>query len=172
MEKNKIVSVSEFSKMANMPKTEIYKLISLPEYAVYISKIAGKKYIDIKLLEKLSKENEEVETVEEIEPEKEPEKPKPQKEENKKISGEGDREFLDFLLTENRELRQQIQEKDKIIIDLTTKLSDLTSQAQTIAENALITTSQAQALQAMDKQEPTKKKGLFRLFGRNKEKNE
>ena len=47
MEENKIVSVSEFSKMANMPKTEIYKLISLPEYAVYISKIAGKKYIDI-----------------------------------------------------------------------------------------------------------------------------
>ena len=48
MEENKIVSVSEFSKMANMPKTEIYKLISLPEYAVYISKIAGKKYIDMK----------------------------------------------------------------------------------------------------------------------------
>lgn len=162
---NNYISVSEFSKKSNISKSELYKMISLPEYAVYIKKISGKKYIDISLFEKLR--NDESEVIEEIEPDIKTEEPKPQ-EDNKNISGEGQTNFIDFLLNENTYLKNQIIEKDKIIIDLMTKLSDLTSQAQTIAENALITTSQAQALQAMDKQEPDKKKSIFHLFSKNK----
>lgn len=166
---NKYISVSSFAKKVNKPKQEIYKLLKLPEYVLYVKEIAGVKHIDISLIEILNG-NIEPKIIEECEPdiiEQQDEKPQT---DIKKDSGEGNNDFLSFLLEENKRLREQVENKEKVIAELTNKVIEITTQAQTIAENALITTSQAQALQAMDKQEPEKKKGFWQRLKGKKEK--
>ena len=57
-----------------------------------------------------------------------------------------------FLLLEIQELREQIKEKDRQLLDFANKFAELAQQSNLIAEKAIHTTGQAQILQAVDKQ--------------------
>ena len=57
-----------------------------------------------------------------------------------------------LLLLEIQELREQIKEKDRQLLDFANKFAELAQQSNLIAEKAIHTTGQAQILQAVDKQ--------------------
>lgn len=58
-----------------------------------------------------------------------------------------------FLLDEIKDLREQIKEKDKQLLEFANKFAELAKQSNLIAEKAIHTTGQAQILQAVDKQQ-------------------
>ena len=57
-----------------------------------------------------------------------------------------------LLLQEIQDLREQIKEKDKQLLEFANKFAELAKQSNMIAEKAINTTGQAQILQAVDKQ--------------------
>lgn len=61
-----------------------------------------------------------------------------------------------ILLDEIKELREQIKEKDKQLLEFANKFAELAKQSNLIAEKAIHTTGQAQILQAVDKQQQGK----------------
>lgn len=59
----------------------------------------------------------------------------------------------EFLLQEIKDLREQIKEKDRQLLEFANKFAELAQQSNMIAEKAIHTTGQAQILQAVDKQQ-------------------
>ena len=58
-----------------------------------------------------------------------------------------------FLLDEIKDLREQIKEKDKQLLEFANKFAELAKQSNLIAEKAIHTTGQAQILQAVNKKQ-------------------
>ena len=147
----KYYKVAEFAEIVGINKQKIYKMLE-KELKIYEKWIDGYKQISEKAFVLFDKQplNQEQQN---------------QEQENPKDT-DTEKQYIEFLKEENKELKRQLTEKDKIIQEYALKIIEYAEKAQEIADKALTTTSQQQYLQAAEKQ----KKGFFRrLLTRSKE---
>ncbi len=145
------ITLKEFYKKLNVSKAAAYKLINKEEYKHFVIKENGVIKINAALID-IIKGTTPPPTVNTTIKEETP------KEENK--------DFINYLLEENKELKKTIAEKESIITELTKTITELTNKSQELIEKSLIITSQQQYLTAAQQQ--PKEKGFKRLFSRKK----
>lgn len=143
------ISVAEYAKRAGISKAEAYRIIGSPQNAPYSTKINGKIQVSTKIFEAVEspQEAQEQKAVENAEA---------------PINSPDSREtaVIDFLMKQIEELREECRSKDKQIAEYNARIALLLEKQQELTEKALITTGQAQYLQARNK-----KQGFFsRLF--------
>ena len=146
------ISVAEYAKRQGISKQEAYRIIGSPQNAPYATKINGKIQISTKIFEGVespqeAQKQESKEAVENAEA--------PVKETDSRETA-----VIDFLMKQIEELREEVKSKDKQIAEHNARIALLLEKQQELTEKALITTGQAQYLQANNK-----KQGFFsRLF--------
>ena len=138
------ISVAEYAKRAGISKQEVYSLIRSPQNEAYTKKINGKIQISIELLKP-------------AEATQSPQKPvveKPVENAEAPVRETENREtaVIDFLMKQIEELREEVRSKDKQIAEHNARIASLLEKQQELTEKALITTGQAQYLQASNNQ--------------------
>jgi hypothetical protein len=152
---NSYITVKEFAKRIKLNKAAAYNLLLKEEYKDFIVIENGVKKVNIDIIQA-------------IQGKKPPKQEPPQVKEN--TPKEENKDFISFLIEENKELKQTIAEKEKKIEELTKIITELTSKSHDLIEKSLTITAQQQYLTAAQQQEKPKEKGFKRLFSRRKEK--
>lgn len=154
------ISVAEYAKRAGISKQEVYSLIRSPQNEAYTKKINGKIQISIELLKPAEATQS---------PQKPKEESKVDAEAPVKRTDERETAVIDFLMKQIEELREEVRSKDKQIAEHNARIALLLEKQQELTEKALITTGQAQYLQASNNQPVVEDKPARsiwkRLFG-------
>lgn len=144
------ISVAEYAKRQGISKQEAYRIIGSPQNAPYATKINGKIQISTKIFEGVESPQEAKKQEAVVSPQEAPVKETDSRE----------TAVIDFLMKQIEELREEVKSKDKQIAEHNARIALLLEKQQELTEKALITTGQAQYLQANNK-----KQGFFsRLF--------
>lgn len=146
------ISVAEYAKRAGISKQEAYRIIGSPQNEPYTKRINGKIQVLVSILK-----SEEVADNPPVETEQ-----KPVENAESPVIRTDNREtaVIDFLMKQIEELREEVRNKDRQIEEHNARIALLLEKQQELTEKALITTGQAQYLQARNK-----KQGFFsRLF--------
>lgn len=151
------IGVAEYAKRAGISKQEAYSIAKSPQNEAYTKKINGIIQISTELLKPAQATDS-------------PQKPKVEKPvENAEapVNSPDSREtaIIDFLMKQIEELREECRSKDKQIAEHNARIALLLEKQQELTEKALITTGQAQYLQALPQ---AKKPWYKRLFSGNK----
>ena len=149
---NNYITLKEFYKKLNINKSAAYDLINKNEYKHLVIKENGIIKINTDLIDIIKGNAAQQEPPQE--------KDNTPKEENK--------DFISFLIEENKELKQTIADKEKKIEELTKIITELTSKSHDLIEKSLTITAQQQYLTAAQQQEKPKESRFKRLFSRKK----
>jgi hypothetical protein len=157
------ISVAEFAKRAGISKQEAYSIARSPQNEAYTKRINGKIQIAVELLKPLEAP---------ASPQK-PKEEKPVENAEAPVNSPENREtaVIDFLMKQIEELREEVRSKDKQIAEHNARIALLLEKQQELTEKALITTGQAQYLQANNSQPVVEDKPARsiwkRLFSKN-----
>ena len=148
---NSYITVKELAKKLKISKAAAYNLTNKEEYKEFIIEESGVKKVNIEIIHAINGTT-----------------PPPKvntivKEETPKAEN---KDFIEYLIEENKELKKTIAEKESTIIELTKTITELTNKSQDLIEKSLLITSQQQYLTAA--QQTPKEKGFKRLFSRKK----
>lgn len=155
--------IPEFAKLAGVSKQTIYKQVhnKNSQLAPYVISRGNKTFVQSKAL----KEIYQVDLPNQLDSSQ-------NESSSSQKSAENDQESqliaflkaeIDSLKAENQQLRETIQEKDKMIEHLSDLLTDLAGQTVGLAQKALTTTSQQQYLTASQQQYMTSKEKTFHV---------
>lgn len=155
------ISVAEYAKRAGISKQEAYSIARSPQNEPYTKRINGKIQISVELLKPL-------------EATQSPQKPKEENAEAPVRETENrETAVIDFLMKQIEDLREECRSKDKQLAEYSERITALLEKQQELTEKALITTGQAQYLQASNNQpvvEDKPSRSIWkRLFSRKEE---
>lgn len=150
---NSYITVKELAKRMKINKAAAYNLISKDEYKDFIVIENGVKKVSIDIIQ----------AIQGVKP---PKQEPPQVKEN--TPKEENKDFIAFLIEENKELKQTIADKEKQIEELTKTITELTSKSHDLIEKSLTITAQQQYLTAAQQQDKPKESRFKRLFSRKK----
>ena len=157
------ISVAEYAKRAGISKQEAYSIARSPQNEAYTQKINGIIQISTELL-KPAEATESPQTVQKQKPVESAEAPV-------KETDNRETAIIDFLMKQIEELREECRSKDKQIAEHNARIALLLEKQQELTEKALITTGQAQYLQASNNQPVVEDKPARsiwkRLFSKN-----
>lgn len=157
------ISVAEYAKRAGISKQEAYNIARSPQNEAYTKKINGIIQISTELLKPAQATDSPQIEIEQ----------KPVESAEAPVNSPDSREtaIIDFLMKQVEELREEVRSKDKQIAEHNARIALLLEKQQELTEKALITTGQAQYLQASNNQpavEDKPSRSIWkRLFSKN-----
>ena len=138
------ISVAEFAKRAGISKQEAYSIARSPQNEAYTQRINGKIQIAVDLLKPLEATQSPQKPV--------VEKPVENAEAPARETENRETAVIDFLMKQIEDLREECRSKDKQLAEYSERITALLEKQQELTEKALITTGQAQYLQASNNQ--------------------
>lgn len=153
------ISVAEYAKRAGISKQEAYNIARSPQNEAYTKRKNGIIQVSTELL-KPAEATESPQTAQKQKPVENAEAPV-------KETDERETAIIDFLMKQIEELREECRSKDKQIAEHNARIALLLEKQQELTEKALITTGQAQYLQALPQ---VKKPWYKRLFSGKEDK--